>query len=345
MRRALVTATGAVVAAGAVAAAAVGFGGNDPKPAAATDRPPATAPVTKSTLTQTARVDGTLGYGPESTATARGHGTVTWLPAAGTTVQRGQPVYRADDKPVPLWYGTLPLYRALNPGDKGADVREVEENLAALGYKGFTVDNEYTSATASAVRRWQKDLGVTQSGTIDPAAVVLAPEAIRVATLKATPGDAAGGPVLTWTRTTRVVTVALDVSKQSLVKPGVTATVTLPDGKPVDGTVAAVGSVATAGEQGNPATIQVVVNLADQGALGTLEQAPVGVTLASAKVESVLTVPVAALVALAEGGYGVQVVEGSTTRYVPVKTGMFANGRVEISGAGIQAGTVVGVPT
>jgi hypothetical protein len=103
--------------------------------------------------------------------------------------------------------------------------------------------------------------------------------------------------------------------------------------------------VATAGQQGNPATIEVVVNVADQGALGTLDQAPVGVTLVSAKVENVLTVPVAALVALAEGGYGVQVVEGSTTRYVPVKTGMFANGRVEISGAGIQAGTVVGVPT
>jgi peptidoglycan hydrolase-like protein with peptidoglycan-binding domain len=221
----------------------------------------------------------------------------------------------------------------------------VEENLAALGYRGFTVDNDYTAATASAVRRWQKDLGVTQTGTLDPAAVVLAPDAIRVATLKATPGDAASGPVLTWTRTARVVTVALDVSKQSLVKPGLTATVTLPDGKPVDGTVAAVGSVATAGQQGNPATIEVVVNVADQGALGTLDQAPVGVTLVSAKVENVLTVPVAALVALAEGGYGVQVVEGSTTRYVPVKTGMFANGRVEISGAGIQAGTVVGVPT
>jgi len=38
-------------------------------------------------------------------------------------------------------------------------------------------------------------------------------------------------------------------------------------------------------------------------------------------------VPVGALVALAEGGYGVQVIEGSTARYIAVKTGMFAGGR------------------
>jgi hypothetical protein len=64
----------------------------------------------------------------------------------------------------------------------------------------------------------------------------------------------------------------------------------------------------------------------------------------SSKKENVLAVPVGALVALAEGGYGVQVVDGSTTKYVPVQTGMFADGKVEISGAGIAAGTVVGIP-
>jgi len=50
-------------------------------------------------------------------------------------------------------------------------------------------------------------------------------------------------------------------------------------------------------------------------------------------------------VALAEGGYGVQVIEGSATRYLAVETGMFAGGKVEISGAGIAEGMTVGVPT
>ena len=57
-----------------------------------------------------------------------------------------------------------------------------------------------------------------------------------------------------------------------------------------------------------------------------------------------LTVPVSALLALKEGGYGVQVVAAGATRIVPVKLGMFADGRVEISGSGITAGTKVGVP-
>ena len=347
MKRGLRITTGAggvAVLAGAVAVAAAGIGGADPRPAAATDLPPATTPVTRTTLTQTTNVSGTLGYGDAVNVAAHGHGTLTWLPAAGATIQRGQQVYRADDAPVPLWYGGLPLYRTLRSGMSGADVKEVEENLAALGYTGFTVDDDYTSATATAVRKWQHDLGVTENGTVDPAAVVLAPGAIRVAQVKAALGDPAGGQLLSYTPTTRTVTIALDVGKQDLAKVGAKATITLPDNRTIQGTVSRVGSVATAGQQGNPATIDVVVDLADQSALGGLDQAPVDVTLTAAQAADVLTVPVAALVALAEGGYGVQVVNGSSVRYVAVKTGMFANGRVEISGSGITAGTIVGVP-
>src|SRR5439155_9737505 len=101
-----------VLAAGAVAIAAVGFGGRGPKAASgATDRPPATTTVTRSTLSQTEHVSGTLGYGGPTTVNSRAQGTVTWLPAQGATVNRGQPVFRDDTVAVPLFYGTLPLYR------------------------------------------------------------------------------------------------------------------------------------------------------------------------------------------------------------------------------------------
>jgi hypothetical protein len=56
-------------------------------------------------------------------------------------------------------------------------------------------------------------------------------------------------------------------------------------------------------------------------------------------------VPVAALLALREGGYGVQIVEGSTTRIVAVKTGLFSGGRVEVSGDGLAEGMTVGMPS
>jgi hypothetical protein len=104
--------------------------------------------------------------------------------------------------------------------------------------------------------------------------------------------------------------------------------------------VAVAGRLAT-----DPATIDVTVTVADQSKLGTLDQAPVTVTLVAAAVENVLTVPVAALVALADGGTGVQVVTGSTSHYVTVQLGMFANGRVQINGAAIVEGTLVGVPS
>jgi multidrug efflux system membrane fusion protein len=54
---------------------------------------------------------------------------------------------------------------------------------------------------------------------------------------------------------------------------------------------------------------------------------------------------VSALLALAEGGYGLQLVEGGGTRYIAVQTGLFADGRVEVSGSGLTAGMRVGVPS
>ena len=60
--------------------------------------------------------------------------------------------------------------------------------------------------------------------------------------------------------------------------------------------------------------------------------------------KNVLTVPVAALLALAEGGYGLQVVEAGAVRHVPVRVGLFAEGRAEVSGAGLADGMTVGMP-
>jgi peptidoglycan hydrolase-like protein with peptidoglycan-binding domain len=343
----LVGLAAAVVAIGG--AAAYGFEVGEEAPVAASTRPPSTATVTRTTLTETEDVTGTLSYGESRTVGARGGGTLTWLPADGSIVERGKAVYRADDAPVVLLYGGLPLYRVLRSGVEGEDVELVERNLAELGYDGFTVDESFTSATADAVREWQSDLGVDDTGTVEPGRVVIASGPIRVAGAKASVGDPASGPVLAYTGTTRVVEVALDVAKQHLVRKGTTATVTLPDETEVTGQVSGVGTVATttsaSGQGQSTTTIDVVVSIRDQRALGTLDGAPVSVTLLSETRENVLAVPVAALVALAEGGYGVEVVANGTSSHVAVITGLFADGRVEISGEGIAEGTVVGMPS
>jgi hypothetical protein len=99
-------------------------------------------------------------------------------------------------------------------------------------------------------------------------------------------------------------------------------------------------------EEQEPASTVVEVTIAvdDAKAVSGLDQATVDVAFTASQREDVLTVPVAALLALAEGGYGVQVVDGATTRVVAVETGMFASGRVEVSGDGIAEGTTVGMP-
>jgi peptidoglycan hydrolase-like protein with peptidoglycan-binding domain len=342
------------LAAATVTGAAIGLGGGSTATTAGTGPAVSTAPVTRTTLTRTQQVNGTLDYGAPVTVNGRGGGVITWLPAPGAVIRRGQPVYKANNRPVPLFYGRLPLYRQLNTGDTGDDVKEIEQNLAVLGHTRLTVDTRYTSATAAAVRRWQKALGRPQTGVLNPADVVLAAGELRVSSVARHLGDPANGPILAYTGTTRMVRIALDVAQQHLVKRGVAAAVTLPNGRAINGTVATVGSVATAGATApagqpatatNPATIQVTVAVAHQSALGTLDQAPVGVKLVSASVRNVLTVPVAALVALAGGGYGVQVVTGATSHYVPVQLGMFANGRVQITGDGIAQGALVVVPS
>ncbi|GAA2087035.1 peptidoglycan-binding protein [Actinomadura alba] len=342
-----------VVAAGAAAAATLGLGGGgsaDGKKASAL--PPKTAEVTRQTLKDTQTADGELGFGLATSATSRLPGTLTTLPDSGSTITRGRALYEVDDKPVMLMYGPKPAYRALKPGIEGADVRQLERNLKALGYDGFTEDDEYTEDTAEAVREWQDDKGLEETGAVELGRVMFAPGAIRVESLEASEGDptAPGRKVLSYTGTEKAVTVELEATDQRLAKKGAAVEVTLPDDSTVKGRIDEVSTVIQpgSGQDAEPQTkVEVVVELKDkkaQKAADAYALASVDVTFTAGTRKDVLTVPVAALLALQEGGFGVEVVKGATTTYVPVTTGLFAGGQVEISGNGIAEGTTVGMP-
>ncbi|MFA1551670.1 efflux RND transporter periplasmic adaptor subunit [Actinomadura chokoriensis] len=338
-------AAGVVVVCGA-GLATVGLGGGDDKAAAHSSLPPAVAPIERTTLVETQDVDGTLGYGGDRTVSAAGRGVVTWLPGAGTVVSRGRPMYRVDNRPVPLLYGKLPIYRTLSGGTEGTDVLQFERNLRALGYTGFTVDKTYNAATAAAVKRWQDALGVEETGTIRPGEAVIASGRVRVAARKASLGDRLGGPVLTYTGTTRVVTVDLDVQYQRLARKGGAVEIELPSGDTVKGKISSVGKVAAEGrDDDQPATVEVEIALGSQKSLGSYDQAPVEVRLTANRHPDVLAVPVGALLAQGDGGYAVQVVDDGRVRTVPVETGVFTEGQVEISGSGLAEGMKVGVPS
>jgi hypothetical protein len=131
------------------------------------------------------------------------------------------------------------------------------------------------------------------------------------------------------TGTTQIVTISLPAKRQSLVKPGDKVQVTLPDGSATPGTVYSVGSVATAGQNGGDPTVPLSVVLDQPDTSKSLDQAPVKVGVTTTAATGVLAVPVEALLALSEGGYAVQKLDGTL---VGVKLGSFANGWVQVTG-------------
>jgi peptidoglycan hydrolase-like protein with peptidoglycan-binding domain len=382
-RRALVLgALGAVALVAGVAAFGVG-GDRNAEPG--DDASVKTVEVSRMTLDDYLDVDGVIGFGdavplrylappaaspPLSGQTVQsgqsgppgpsgqadeGLGLVTWLPPVGTTIERGQPLLRVDERPVVLLYGTVPLYRTLKAGSVGPDVTQLESNLQALGFSGadgrsassraaFTVDQQFTEATATAVRQWQRSLGLPQTGTAAPGQVLYTAGAIRVADQRIHIGDIATGDILSYTGAVPSVSATIDVSRiRGQITTGTPVTVLVGSGQSA-GTVQRVGQPPdSAGAARAGPSVQVDVAVADPTLL-TGKQGAATVRFVVDERKDVLVVPVLALVALVEGGYGVQVVDGSSTRYVAVGTGLFARGMVEITSGDVTVGTKVVVP-
>ncbi len=161
---------------------------------------------------------------------------------------------------MPLFYGTTPLWRQLQTGvDDGKDVLAIERNLKALGYgDDLTVNREFTWATAQAIKEWQEDLGVDETGKIGPGDVVIQPGKLRIASVDGVPGSPATGKVVTATGTTRQVTVDLPVTEQELAQIGSKVRIELPGGRTTSGKVSEIGNVASAGsdDEGHPIRVR-----------------------------------------------------------------------------------------
>jgi peptidoglycan hydrolase-like protein with peptidoglycan-binding domain len=307
---------------------------------------PATAVVSRGDLVDTETVDGKLTYDDVREVWTGASGVVTWVPKQGSTVKRGGTLLKVAGKPVTLMYGGSPMYRTLRRGATGKDVRQLEENLRVLGYRGMTVDHEFTGATEAAVREWQDDRGLAETGAVDAGQVVFLNGAVRIREVKAPEGKRVGQgqPVLTVAGTKRVVHVDLDADKQDLAEEGAKVAVELPGGKSVEGKITEVSGVAESAGSGQDKKTTVGVDISIGNAeTGRLDEAPVSVELESERKKDVLSVPVEALLALREGGFGVEVVDGGR-HLVPVEVGTFGGGRVEITGNGVREGMKVGVP-
>jgi hypothetical protein len=311
----------------------------------------------------------TLAGAEQSLAAAESSATIydaaaayTMLPAAGDVVRRGQALYAVSERPVLLLYGGVTAWRAFRAGmSPGRDVAELNANLEALGYGSGLAGDRFTSAMAAAIRSLQAAHRLAATGELPLGSLVFEKGPVRVASVTPTVGQAVQpGPVLAITTTRHQVGIKLDAAQQSMVKVGDRVTITLPDNSTTPGVVSRVGKVARTppssdqgnGDQGNGGssapTIEVGVRLSHQAAAGSLDQAPVQVAITTARVSNLLVVPVNALLALAGGGYAVEVANAAGAhRLVAVTTGLFddAEGLVQVSGSGLRAGQRVVVPS
>ena len=174
-------------------------------------------------------------------------------------------------------------------------------------------------------------------------------------------GSNAGTAVLETTSTHLVVTVDLAASSQSEAVVRERVTVEMPAGNTVNGRITAVSPVAQSssgsgtgansgaggsggggnGNSGSSAsTIPVTVTLSGHHTGAGLDQAAVSVNFVQQRARNVLSVPVTALLATAGGNFSVQTA-AAPHQLIPVTTGLFAAGYVQISGPGVYSGLQV----
>ena len=337
-----------------------------------------TAAVERKTLTVTDDFTGTLGFAGDYDVIGGLSGLLTWTAPKGTVVTAGKRLYETNGHDrTSLMYGARPAWRTMESGvTNGADILQLEKNLKALGYtrKGDKIDTHWDADTTAAVKRWQRKAGLPVDGSVDLGEVVFLPEAIRVTEITATLGTMVGqgGPVMSGTSSRRVISLDLDAADRDLFDVGKAVEVELPDGSTVPGKIATIARIADSStdQQGNTTTtLPVTMTLDDPTAAGDLDQASVKITVVRSSRENVLTVPVNALVALREGGYAVEVVDGASnpaaapsgavassspaasaptgtrrTHLVRVEPGLFDHGDVEITVTGLEPGDLVVVP-
>ena len=355
-----VLATVAVAAvAGTVISSRGGDGGGNDTAEATT-----TVPVEVRDLVISDEYSGELGFGESAPALAGRSGVVTGVSPVGTTVGQGGVLFHLDLQPTVVLHGETPAFRALSvDADPGTDITQLEQALVDLGHGGgVTVDGVFTAATADAVEAWEEALGrADPDGVVTLGDVLFAPADLRIAAVTADRGTQvqSGAEVVDVTATTKVVTLQLTVDEVSGAEAGTPVAVELPDGTAATGVVADVATEPTAddaegaapaadddGDSGEE-TFAVVVALDDPAVAAGFDSGGVAVTVETSRTEGATAVPVTALLALAEGGYALQMVDDSAPAgytLVAVEVGTMADEWVQVTGDGIEPGVEVVVP-
>jgi peptidoglycan hydrolase-like protein with peptidoglycan-binding domain len=335
-----------VLLAGVTAAAAIAFSSSDSQNTATDaaestpdegNREINTAVVARKDFVEETEVDGTLGFGASETLPNLASGVLTWLPQPGDIVEVGDTLFEVNARPVILVTGKRPYHRTLDSrSSDGPDVEQLEQFLTDAGFadeSNLTVDRDFTSSTANAIERWEASLGLEETGSLPLGTLVVRSAGFRIEAVNASLGQQInGGSVLVVTSTERLVTVPLDTGLTGLLTEGQIVDVELPDESVVPGTVTFVSDIAVTEGQGPQATSYLEVEIVLDGEGSAFDQSPVTIRVEEILEEDATVVPIASLLALAEGGYAVEVVTEQGAVLVGIRLGTFLDNEVAITG-------------
>ena len=152
----------------------------------ATFVPPQADPVTTTPVTVTASA-ATVGSSIQLTAVAdwvsmplatgdRDGKVTSILHIDGDAVDQGSVLFTVDLVPVVVAEGAVPAFRTLELGMTGADVAQLQQLLADLGFLTPTPDGHLRTSTVAAIERWQASLGMEQTGSVALGDVIFVPE-------------------------------------------------------------------------------------------------------------------------------------------------------------------------
>ena len=268
-------------------------------------------------------------------------------------------IYTVDLRPVVAAAGDVPPFRDLTLGARGADVAQLQRFLAVIGHDTGQADGVFDTAVKTAVRAWQHDMGVEQTG------VVLRGDIMYLPQLPARITPAAGlevgrevsgtYPVVSLLPDAPVFAIALGEAQAGLIHPGTAVdlayaghawTAIVSDVRGTAGSFQAElagaggGSVCGADCSAIPLPASTTNGSGGQGA----ETSQSGGVLIPSVIhvipqESGVSVPAAAVVTTADGRTGVTLADGT---FREVKLGTTASGLIVVDG--VADGEPVRVP-
>ncbi len=300
------------------------------------------AEVARRDLVQTKTFAAVLDYGELRPLPTNTTGIITELPSVGDTIEFGEVLFAVDGQPVLLFEGDSPQYRSFNVDmTDGADVEQLERNLANFGYADdfdLTVDDDFTYVTADVIEEMQIQFGLEETGELGLGRVVFSPTPVRIGAVNVELGQSVNSQVnvVSVTESEQRITLDLEAEDLLLLPAGTDVDIELPDGTVVAGRVSEVAAVATQtvnqqGSAGDP-TIEITVVFASGTPSEVFDAAPVDIIVADEVSLDVLTVPVPALIAMSGGGHAVELIVEGGTQLVAVELGDFVDDHVEIRG-------------